>query len=305
MNNIVYYYASVNLFIFERLDLHTMKTHHFLLSGLMALSMTVSISSSEMPNASQKTEAPAQSVDLGIRVVSSIAADGTVSTTAIGCADDADFMAAHPTAKPLYFATGNLIIDATTGAGRINTATETDLGLNNGLFGWADTTSANISRINAHYPSADYPTNISGNPAYDIARAKLGGNWRLPTANELAFLMQYVAKGTMTEKTWSSDSYGAGRHYSLWEGFPIAGITLISKVVGFTTQSIFMPSTGFRWGNSVLDKDPAGYYRAGYYRSGSFSDEHRSYYLSFYNGGDWYISRYTHSEGFSVRPVSE
>ena len=279
-----------------------MKTHNILFIALMVLPLSFAACGSDDPDTPQPpppiTGPPAQSVDLGIRVVNNVAADGTVTTLTIGRADNADFMAAYPTAKPLYFATGNLFVNETTGTGRIGTATEIGSGLNGGLFSWADPTGAKTSMDNNDYPSADFSVGISGNPTYDIARAKLGGKWRLPTSREFAFLLGFVAQGS-TITTWSANnSYYYGEH-SLWQTSP-AGVTLASTVVGFTANSIFLPATGAREGNNISGQ------QFGYYWLGTERRAPDAYALSITdvnNVGHWGVIAYYRYYGLSVRPV--
>jgi hypothetical protein len=57
-----------------------------------------------------------------------------------------------------------------------------------GYYGWADPTGTKTSTNVDDYPSANPPSNISGTE-YDIARAKWGGNWRLPTKAEVQELI--------------------------------------------------------------------------------------------------------------------
>ena len=282
-------------------ELTAMKTRSLLFFSLIALFGSLSVSGSEVFDDPQATGvgAPAQSVDLGVRVVSHVADDGTVTTIAIGRADDAEFMAAHPTAKPLYFATGNLYIDKTTGAGRIGTGTEDDLGLNDGLFGLADTTGAKTSTNLEDYPSAHFSEGVSGNPAYDIARAKLGDNWRLPTAEEFAFLVeQPVTTGIETvHNRLSLDGYSIGEH-SFWNGSP-AGIILISRITGFREKSIFLPAMGYRSESGFNRRDKFGYYWLGSKCGGDFA----CYFL--FDGILWNVAYEYRYRGFAVRPVSE
>ena len=243
-------------------------------------------------------KAPAQSVDLGIRVVSGMSLTGVVTTLAIGRADDADFMAAHPTAKPLYFATGNLFVDEDSGTGRIGTAAESGSGLNYGLFGWADVTDTMTSIDKLDYPFDNVAKDISGNPKYDIAHAKLGEKWRLPTAKEWCFLMKYAVKGATADRTRSSNDHEEGQH-TLWQSSP-AGITLTSSVAGFTENSIFLPAAGRRSGSNAPNfSGSIGYYWSGAWYGADFSN------ALYFHTGHWFVYMNERASGFSVRPVSE
>ena len=275
-----------------------MRELRFLLSCFVALLLSFSAYGSTIFNRSQTTNIPAKSIDLGIRVVSSIANDGTVTTTAIGRADDASFMATFPNAKPLYLATGNLIIN-NAGSGYIASPTEMASGSNKDLFGWADITGRKTSMNLNDYPSIYPPAHISGNSAYDIARVKLGNNWRLPTVDELVFLIKNAAQHVTTNEQWSPASYSYGTH-SLWQNSP-TGMTITSKVVGFEDKSIFLPAVGYRdFGFTTV----AHVGIRGYYWSGTRYSTNNSYYLNF-SSDTWSVSYNYRGTGFAVRPVSE
>ena len=244
-------------------------------------------------------------VDMGIRVVSSVAADGTVTTVAIGYADDRDFMLNHLNAQPLYFATGNLIVHRN-GTARLGAPDEiTAATLSNyygaddeerDLFGWADTTGWKTSRDLDDYPSQLPPEGISGNPDYDIARAKLGDGWRLPTAEELSFLMEKVARNTTTSLPWQENHSSSGSHTN-WQPSRF-GITLTSTVGGFMSRSIFIPAVGSRVG---VGAERATY---GIYWSGTRHAADTSYGLSF-NSNGWNVRGHIRLNGFTVRPVKD
>ena len=84
----------------------------------------------------------------------------------------------------------------------------------------------------------------------DVAHVKWGGNWRLPTKEELEELH--------TKCTWTSTTLNGVKGYSV-----------TSNVDGYTDRSIFLPATGMRirqwtentdtigrfWGNSIVTGD--------------------------------------------------
>ncbi|MGI6219651.1 MAG: hypothetical protein ACOYJE_07350 [Bacteroidaceae bacterium] len=95
--------------------------------------------------------------------------------------------------KPLYWASGNLIVRRYARSYIAHEPTFVpdnrifnESALEWDLFSWGDTT----GRIQYYSPEWEalnvdaLPDNISGDERYDVARAQLGGNWRLPTANE-------------------------------------------------------------------------------------------------------------------------
>ena len=88
-------------------------------------------------------------------------------------------------------------------------------------------------------------------PEDDVAHVKWGGNWRIPTKDELEELR--------TKCTWTSTTLNGVKGYSV-----------TSNVDGYTDRSIFLPATGMRirqwtentdtigrfWGNSIeIDDD--------------------------------------------------
>ena len=87
-------------------------------------------------------------------------------------------------------------------------------------------------------------------PEDDVAHVKWGGNWRIPTKEELEELR--------TKCTWTSTTLNGVKGYSV-----------TSNVDGYTERSIFLPATGMRirqwtentdtigrfWGNSIVTGD--------------------------------------------------
>ena len=87
-------------------------------------------------------------------------------------------------------------------------------------------------------------------PEDDVAYVKWGGNWRIPTKEELEELR--------TKCTWTSTTLNGVKGYSV-----------TSNVDGYTDRSIFLPATGMRirqwtentdtigrfWGNSIVTGD--------------------------------------------------
>ena len=79
---------------------------------------------------------------------------------------------------------------------------------------------------------------ISGNAKYDVATAKWGGLWRMPTAEEFHELLIYC--------DWVYEKLD-GR----W------GVKLTSSVNGAT---IFLPTTGCKWDNEIFNPNGCGNY---------------------------------------------
>ena len=119
-------------------------------------------------------------------------------------------------------------------------------------------------------------SDISGNSTYDVARAKWGSSWRLPTMKELSELKNNCK--------WQWTTQNGKKGY---------------KVTGPNGNSIFLPAAGFCYGSSP---DSAGEF--GFYWSSSpyESNDYSAYHLGFYssNRGVNQNGRYY---GRSVRPV--
>ena len=121
-------------------------------------------------------------------------------------------------------------------------------------------------------------SDISGNSIYDVARAKWGGSWRLPTKKEMEELINEC------EWKWATINDKIG-----------------CKVTGPNGNSIFLPVAGCRYW-SLLDYEGWN----GYYWSSTpyESDDYSAYDLEF-NSSERYVYWGDRSNGQSVRPVSE
>ena len=122
-------------------------------------------------------------------------------------------------------------------------------------------------------------SDISGNSTYDVARAKWGGSWRIPTKEEYEELINSCK----------------------WEGVTKNG-KKGHKFTGPNGSSIFLPAAGYRDGSSLLHAGDGCYYW------GSTPDESGGryacsllFYYSVINDVYW-LYRY---DGLGVRPVSE
>lgn len=76
-------------------------------------------------------------------------------------------------------------------------------------------------------------------PEDDVAHVKWGGNWRIPTKDELEELR--------TQCTWTITTLNG-----------VKGYTVTSNVGGYTDRSIFMPATGMRIRQWTLSTDTIG-----------------------------------------------
>ena len=120
---------------------------------------------------------------------------------------------------------------------------------------------------------------IASNPTYDVARAKWGGNWRMPTKAEFEELLD---KNNCTWKWTTQDGH--------------KGYKVTSTING---ASIFLPAAGWRYGAWSGRQGRYGDYWSATPDEGGSGLAYR---LRFYEGGRftyWYNRYYGHS----VRPV--
>ena len=104
-----------------------------------------------------------------------------------------------------------------------------------GYYGWADATGQKTSISVNDYPSATPPLEISGT-SYDIAKALWGGQWRLPTYEDIEELFD------------NCNFYKSGNEI---------------EVVGPNKNSIYFQMAGSREGTEIYDTENFGYYWTG------------------------------------------
>ena len=121
-------------------------------------------------------------------------------------------------------------------------------------------------------------SDISGNVQYDAATANWGGDWRMPTKDELNELR--------TNCTWTWTAQNGVKGY---------------KVTSKTNSNyIFLPAAGYRSGSSLGNDGNYGYYWSStpYFGIGAYD-------LNFYGGGGDVVSYDDRYDGLTVRPVTE
>lgn len=161
-----------------------------------------------------------------------------------------------------------------------------------GLYGWGDPTGKKVTTDLEQYPTPIPPEDICGTE-YDIARAKWGGKWRLPSVQEMRELVQKC--------TWKWVTYN-GRDGML--------------VTGPNGNSIFLPAVGFvnersSWNTFDDDLNPSiqvdGYYWTGTLYGTEGTDVSRACFLFFNKWDEISFSKRTNynyrSTGQSVRAV--
>ena len=121
-------------------------------------------------------------------------------------------------------------------------------------------------------------SDISGNAMYDVACAKWGGSWRLPTKKELEELESKCK----------------------WERTTING-KIGYKVTGPNGNSIFLPAAGHCIGYSLYYAGEVGYYWSSTPYESNDYDAYGLYFLS----SSLDVFRGSRYDGQSVRPVSE
>lgn len=145
-------------------------------------------------------------------------------------------------------------------------------------YGWGDST-GNLTSSNLDlYPSDNPPLDLSGS-SYDIARAKWGGDWRMPTFYEMVELV--------VKCKWVHSTYRG-----------VKGM----KVIGPNGNSIFMPLAG----SAPRSISAGGYGITGNYWTSTLKrDDKKEAYCLFFdsqhnvNDMDYSVRYY----GKSVRPV--
>ena len=159
-------------------------------------------------------------------------------------------------------------------------------------YAWGETTTksdysySNCPTYGLSYSELKSQGYIDGNgnltPQYDAATANWGGNWRMPTYDELNELR--------TNCTWTWTTRNGDEGYN---------------VEGPNGNSIFLPAAGIRAESTFTLAGRYGYYLGSTPRE-YYSDHayYYAYYLYFYSD-DCNMSSHPRCDGRSVRPVLE
>ena len=115
-------------------------------------------------------------------------------------------------------------------------------------------------------------------PEDDAAAANWGGNWRMPTKEEIEEL--YIN----TDFTWTQQNGVNGRLFTASNG-----------------NSLFLPAAGRRWDGELNYAGDWGFY----WSSSLNSNPVYAWGLYFYSGNTYMYSYYYRNYGFTVRPVRE
>lgn len=127
------------------------------------------------------------------------------------------------------------------------------------------------------YNKVDLP-DFSGDPQYDVARAKWGAAWRMPTRTEYEELMEYC--------TWEYTTLNN-----------VGGC----KVTGQNGNYIFLPGAGTIWDTGVIFEGE------GYYLTTTPEKDGWNCYMCsmFFNKDLHHILYYEKTNGNTIRPVTE
>ena len=141
-------------------------------------------------------------------------------------------------------------------------------------YKWCNGTSDNLTKYctDSIFGTVDNKTVLEA--ADDAAHANWGGSWRMPTAEEWSELQHNC--------TWTLTGLNGVGGY---------------KVTADNGNSIFLPASGYFWGESVSIG-----YGVAHYWSNSSEDQIDAYIMSF-DGWSIYITDMNRAMGLAVRPV--
>ena len=136
-------------------------------------------------------------------------------------------------------------------------------------------------------------------PSDDVAHVKLGGNWRMPTLDEINALLALRTNDDYTWEKWALATDENGNEIKDAWGNVVRGIRITRKSTGAT---LFLPASGYCDGTSVGQN--AGSW--GIYWSSSLNTDNpfSACYLYFDSDASGWLSGYRYN-GLAVRPVSE
>ena len=151
-----------------------------------------------------------------------------------------------------------------------------------GYYAWGETEEKEVYSQDAYmyYKNGEYVNlgeDISGTE-YDVAHVKWGGNWCMPTLDDIKELLDNCTS------EWTTLN-------------GVNGTKFTSNING---KSIFLPAAGYRWYGVLILAGEYGYYWSStQYPYGS----DLAYHLSFYSGCAYWDYGYDRYYGQSVRPV--
>lgn len=149
-----------------------------------------------------------------------------------------------------------------------------------GYFSWGEIETKNEYSDNTCTTVNKEISDFSGNPYYDVATAKWGDNWCMPTSDKTEELAKLCK--------WTWIKYNSSTGY---------------KITGPNGKSIFLPARGWKDGSEIKFSGPHGII----WTSSPADDvTYGSYALNFYKGQDDNIENHHYlyrSNGANVRPI--
>lgn len=152
-------------------------------------------------------------------------------------------------------------------------------------FAWGETEKYNNNSIRNY---VDTNSIITLDLKNDVAHVKWGGNWRMPTREEMEEL-----NNNCNWELYEEDN-------SEFNG--VVGYKVTSNLKGYTNRFIFLPAAGYRLGDGKCDVGNHGYY----WTSSPNKDFPSSAWSFYYNIRDIFHfthPKYEHYLGQSIRPV--
>lgn len=145
-------------------------------------------------------------------------------------------------------------------------------------FAWGEIETKSTYTINNSVTYKKQMKDFTGNPQYDVVRAKWGSKWRIPTKKEMEELEE--------DCTWIWTTQNG-----------VKGM----KVTGPNGNSIFFPAAGRRTGTLLSNAGELGRY----WSSTPYESSTQSAYSLNFGSSDHLVSWSLRDGGFSVRPVTE
>lgn len=145
-------------------------------------------------------------------------------------------------------------------------------------FAWGELTTKGTYSEDSCSTFADSLNDISGNPKYDVARAKWGSTWRIPTASEFEELVEKCSW------VWVTLSFNRGY-----------------IITGPNGSSIFLPAAGVCIDHTLYGDDESGLY----WTSSPKGFESDSTFSLQFHASEYEIVPTTRESGFSIRPVTD
>lgn len=155
-----------------------------------------------------------------------------------------------------------------------------------GYYGWGDAT-GDLDVSNSDLKSNDFTkdntsSNIAGNPAFDIVKAKWGGYWQMPTTTQLLEL--------------ANSNYTTWELVSNYQNSGNDGYVITSNING---NKIFLPIAGYKNQHGVVEPNMSSYYWSSNYDP----EATKAYVVQYYSPNDGEANEYSANYGFSIRGV--